>query len=925
MKRKIIALLLAFAFVCGLPATAAKFTDTVGMPYSRDVDFLNALGIVDGRTSTQYAGEDTLTRAELVLILLRTLGSDIGGSNEVIFDDVDENHWAIAEIGYAYSMGMVNGVSERLFAPDEPATFNQTVKMTVALLGYDFMAKEKGGYPNGYLYVANNLKLITNTFTYGENPITRGDMAIIIANALETEIADTYAVGKGETGIEVHMQKGEYLMSRYLGVKKLEERVNAHYYGSVSGKIPEQTDEVIIGETLLKTGEVDVLKSLGEDVVAYVKDEENGSVPTLLFMERASSTKVTEFTADAVESVTNDKITYTAEDKERSINISDADLYVNGLEASSLTGVNLSNATYKLIENRGHDDILLVDAYTNATVKSASANLEMLYMEGKTPVDLEDYDRFILKNTEGKDITLSDVKPWNIVSYRDINRNGEKIFYGIVSNFSAEGELTIKGDAGNYTELYIDETPYKVSADLFGTIPTLGTKIKIYTDYLGHIAAIDDDITGYTYGYLVAAGRESTFANMQFKIFTHTGEMKLFTAKDKVEFNGTKTEEKDLDSKTDIFPGGDGKNATRQLIRYELSGSGELKSLDTAAADVIAPDNRETFGRNFYADEKAEGRWTRTFASRYIIDDNTVYFIVPDPAEEAEDDDFEIYTKTFTTGDTFVYPAYFYDIDEDNVIGAICKEVSSATGNTLDMDNDDIVYGVVTKKKYASRDGESYPVVSITNTLLSENKDIFIDEKESIKMTVRDDSIQDQHGNDKPLPNWANVTITNSSDPYYDKAEIPFADVNIGDIMMMRVNKAGIAIDSRVLIRADYHDYWESLYEDNSQVNYAQSDYRWLRTTVKHVSDKGAIGEVKIYMKPDGVTTLPDGTTPAKNSTYEIIDAGIERMVIRCDNVLIYDSSIGKVIDGTWEDIQDGDRIGVLCRVYRPVMVVVYR
>lgn len=925
MKRKIIALLLVFAFVCGLPASAAKFADTVGMPYSRDVDFLNALGIVDGRTSTQYAGEDTLTRAELVLILLRTLGTDIAGSNEVIFDDVDEYHWAVSEIGYAYSMGMVNGVSDRLFAPDEPATFNQAVKMTVALLGYDFMAKAKGGYPNGYLYVANNLKLITNTFTYGENPITRGDMAIIIANALETEIADTYAIGKGDAGIETQMQKGRYLMSEYLGVKKLEARVNAHYYGSVSGRIPEQADEVIIGDTLLKTGEVDVLNSLGENVVAYVKDEKNGSAPTLLFMERASTTKVAEFTADVVESVTNDKITYIAEGKERRINISGANLYVNGLEASSLTGVNLSNATYKFIENGAHGDILLVDAYTNAAVKSASANLEMLYMEETSPVDLKDYDRFILKNTEGKDITLSDVKPWNIVSYRDINRNGEKIFYGIVSNFGAEGNLTSIGEAGDYTELYIDETPYKVSADLFGTIPALGTKIKIYTDYLGHIAAIDDNITGYTYGYLVDAGRGKRTENMQFKIFTHTGEMKIFTAMNKVILNGIKTEDEDLESKTVIFPGGDGTNATRQLIRYELNSKGEIKSLDTAAEGVIAPNNRETFGRNFYAEDKAEGRWVKTFASRYIMDENTVYFIVPDPSEEAEDDDFEIYTKKFTNGSTFVSPAYFYDIDEDNVIGAICKEVSSATGSTLDMDEDDLVYGVVTAKRYSNFDGTFYPVVSITGTTLSDKEDIRIDVNEPIKMTVRDSSTQDYHGNDKPLPNWANVTITNSSDPYYDEDVIPFEDVNIGDIMMLRVDKDGIATDSRVLIRAEYHDYWESLYEDNSQVNYYHSNYRWLRTTVKHVSDKGATGEVKTYMKPDGETTLPDGTTPAKSSKYEIIDAGIERMVIRCNNVLIYDSSTGEVRDGAWEDIQDGDQIGVLFRIYNPMVVVLYR
>lgn len=888
MKRKIVALLLVFTLVFSLSATASPFVDIADKPCRNAVELLYTLGIVDGRTSTEFMSEDSLSRAELVLILLRTMGiGQLDGGN-VVFDDVTEDHWAFNEIGYAHSLKMINGISDRIFAPDAPVTCNQAVKMVVSLLGYDFMASSKGGYPSGYLYAANQLELLKGVGVYGEEPITRGEMAMLVANALKTEVAATSSVGKNDGQLETHMEKGKYLMSQYLDIQMLEGRVNAHYYGSVSGNMPENTDEVIIGDTLLRIGDTDVFSMLGENVIAYVKDKEDGLPLEIVYVERATGTDVVTFTANDVLKVTNDKIVYTLDDKEYRLNLASVDLYVNGIEKLSLSGYDLTSASYKFIENSGRK-LLIVDAYANAVVKSFNAGLGTLYLEENDPFVLENYDAFVLKNAEGEDIAVGDVKPWNVISYVVCERNGLRILYGFVNSATAEGKVVSVGSSGDYTELQMDETLYKVSNDLFGDIPELGKEVKFYTNYLGHIAAIDSNASDFNYGYLVEAGREDPFARMELKIFTHNGEMKYFAVRDKVQLNGTSVKQSELNGETALYPDGD--VIKRQLIRYELSSTGEVKSIETASDSIVPSSNRETFGRNFYSQSTAEGRWVNTFASRYIVDKNTVYFKIP-INEDAEDEDYEIInTSSFEVYDTYVSPAYFYDIDENNIIGAIYKEYDKGTaGATFEMTGKDIQYGVVIDKKHKIVDDEDYAVLTISRSNLATTVDVLINETEvPIRMTVTGS-------------NAGNKMITNELDPYYGEEYISYDAVDIGDIMIFQVDKDSIAYDAQMMIRANYPKVFESLYDDNPGANYSVSGYyRWASSVAKHVSPLGVTGDVEIY----------------NGSIYE-------RMFLKA-NVLIYDSSTGEVLDGAWEDLQDGDRFSIAQWSIYPSLLLIYR
>ncbi len=183
--KKLVSLVLAALMIISLqiPLCAAEFTDTLGKPYEEAVNYLAEKGIVNGKAEGIYAPDDSLTRAEMLAIILRAFGAEeIEPKN--VFEDVTEEHWAYMYVEQAYAMGIVNGVSETEFAPNNAVTYEQAVKMVVAALGYEEDAQSMGGWPDGYIKKATELDILKGTEQEQTAKITRGSMAILMYNAL---------------------------------------------------------------------------------------------------------------------------------------------------------------------------------------------------------------------------------------------------------------------------------------------------------------------------------------------------------------------------------------------------------------------------------------------------------------------------------------------------------------------------------------------------------------------------------------------------------------------------------------------------------------------------------------------------------------------------------------------------------------------
>ena len=131
MKRKLkswLALCLAAALLLGLtPVFAAKtaFSDVpAGSWYEDAVAAFAGDGIVKGVSETRFAPDETMTRAMAVTILHRMSGGSAAQS-DAGFADVAADSWYAPAVAWAKETGVTDGVGDGRFAPDGAVTREQ--------------------------------------------------------------------------------------------------------------------------------------------------------------------------------------------------------------------------------------------------------------------------------------------------------------------------------------------------------------------------------------------------------------------------------------------------------------------------------------------------------------------------------------------------------------------------------------------------------------------------------------------------------------------------------------------------------------------------------------------------------------------------------------------------------------------------------
>ncbi len=147
---------------------------------------LEKYGIVRRNYLDELTIDGPVTRAEMTKMLVLMLGLTPDGK-ECEFTDVPADHWASIYISRAVAFGIVNGMGDGTFAPDECITYQQAIKMVVCALGYGVDAEHRGGYPHGYVMTAMNLGLAPSKAIMTESA-DRGEIMIMLAKALDVPI-----------------------------------------------------------------------------------------------------------------------------------------------------------------------------------------------------------------------------------------------------------------------------------------------------------------------------------------------------------------------------------------------------------------------------------------------------------------------------------------------------------------------------------------------------------------------------------------------------------------------------------------------------------------------------------------------------------------------------------------------------------------
>jgi len=103
------------------------------------INKLHEENIINGREKGIFAPADNVTRAEFAKMTASVLGLPL--SDESFFDDVNENHWSFGYINALHKKGIIQGISEKSFLPDEYITRQDIAVIIYRVLvtsGYSF-------------------------------------------------------------------------------------------------------------------------------------------------------------------------------------------------------------------------------------------------------------------------------------------------------------------------------------------------------------------------------------------------------------------------------------------------------------------------------------------------------------------------------------------------------------------------------------------------------------------------------------------------------------------------------------------------------------------------------------------------------------------------------------------------------------------
>ncbi len=154
-----------------------KFSDC----YYKEVEDLASMGIIQGMGDGTFAPDANITREQAATILYRMaefLGNKtiIKPSYDKMYDDENDiSQWAISSVASMKAMGIMQGVSESEFAPQEQYTVEQAIATMLRLYEYSasqekislsqFIEEEKEQVISVQIYTkANNYEVDINKF-----------------------------------------------------------------------------------------------------------------------------------------------------------------------------------------------------------------------------------------------------------------------------------------------------------------------------------------------------------------------------------------------------------------------------------------------------------------------------------------------------------------------------------------------------------------------------------------------------------------------------------------------------------------------------------------------------------------------------------------------------------------------------------------
>ena len=261
--KRALSLALAAIMLVGMMVVSASatglddFSDKDKVVNKDAVSMLTTLGVINGKEDGSYFDPTgNVTRAEMAKMIATVLnqGADVDGlyvGMNTGLTDV-KGHWAESYINYCYSLGIIAGRGNGKFDPAATVTGNEAAKMLLVAAGYDAqLAGLTGADWAINVSVRADEQGIFEGFTKDLSaPLNRDDAALLIYNALDVEMIQSYTTNNYPIAYSDHRT---ILADKY-GVIKVQGVVVANEWASLA------SDD---GDAALKEGKTTIYNGEG--------------------------------------------------------------------------------------------------------------------------------------------------------------------------------------------------------------------------------------------------------------------------------------------------------------------------------------------------------------------------------------------------------------------------------------------------------------------------------------------------------------------------------------------------------------------------------------------------------------------------------------------------------------------------------------
>lgn len=731
MSKRLLCLFLSVLMVIplGIPAFGATFSDVPETNnYYEAIDLLSEFGIILGDAGAgTFRPDAEISREEFSVIVTRILGVSniVPSMDNLPFTDVTPvvcDEWAIIATKLAYDLGIISGYGNGKFGPKDPVTYEQVVKMLVCAIGYGPAAVEYGGWPTGYMKVANDLGITDNAVMLQTANAPRGIVAQLVYNCLDVDLMEP--VGNGQSEVK----HGHTILTDKLGYTYAEGVVTGIpglAYNMV-GKVIHENEVEIDGTLICNAGTTSAADYFGYSGEFYYKKK--GATNTLVSFKPTDENIVIELSPEKIDKVNEKQITYYTDEYEtesETLSTKGAVYIYNG-KAKDLDEVTKPNiGTMKIYDNNDDEiiDLIMVNdtrimvANSVDSVKKIVVNKfdtsERLVLDGETK-DVEFFK-------DGKASSFSSIVRDSVLM---VTENDDKITVDVITktvtgNVESEEENGEKvGIGGELYEFMPEYAKYLENNEKEQF--KVGDDVTLYVTSDNKILYSKIKTVTMKFGYLINARADDDKEITQGRILNSLGKIEIVEFAEKTYINGERIKyyydipNKLIDAITDdedptkTLTNND-KDAVgaemSQLIKYTET-DGKISHIYTMQKS--GDSTRELVQNVPYTDEEYKYSSTTKKIGDIILDSKTKVVKVPSARNDYEN--YKISTGVNGLANTAEYRFEAYDVSETGVAAYVV-----VYGNTIteSWSVPVVLASIVTK---TNKDGDIVNSITVLNS-----------------------------------------------------------------------------------------------------------------------------------------------------------------------------------------------------------------